>query len=187
MQAYVEAINSSASALEGSIHPIGDPNQDLAECPVNLTGGNFWSANIFVKRLLFEEIGGFDPNIRGANFEDMDIFIRLAQKTKVIFVHKAKVFHPVRIRSLQKRIAYTVTWSKDWAYFVSKHQKVRGYTQTSHFITKPYKIHLYHFLNNIRQKYFKNACHELINLFFGIPLFWMHLFYLNKTSNNIPK
>jgi len=34
-----EATAGSALALEGAIHPVGDPNQDLADCPVNLSGG----------------------------------------------------------------------------------------------------------------------------------------------------
>jgi GT2 family glycosyltransferase len=179
LEAFLQKTQAGSLALEGAIVPVGNPNQDLAECPINLTGGKFWSANIFVQRLLFEEIGGFDCNFVGY-FEDMDIHIRLAQRTKIIFVSDATVFHPVRISSLKKKIACTPRRNADWAYFVYKHRKIRGYDKVTQIIMKPYKIHLSHLYINIRHKYFKNACHELINLFFGIPLFWIYLHHLNS-------
>jgi glycosyltransferase involved in cell wall biosynthesis len=51
LSAFADATTGSALALEGAIHPLGDINQDLAECPVNLTGGRFWTANIAVRAI----------------------------------------------------------------------------------------------------------------------------------------
>jgi GT2 family glycosyltransferase len=78
--------------------------KDLAECPVNTSGGCFWSANIMVERELFESMGGFDEQFLIAAQEDQDLQWRLQAHTRIEFVAAAQVVHPVRMKSLAKGI-----------------------------------------------------------------------------------
>jgi GT2 family glycosyltransferase len=100
LDAFAEATNGEARALEGAIHPIGNLDQDLAECPVNLTGGLFWSANVAVQRELFRSVGGFDERFQYAAHEDEDLKLRVKTCALVAYVPAATVSHPVRVRNL---------------------------------------------------------------------------------------
>ena len=170
LSAFAEATTGSAQALEGAIHPLGDPNQDLAECPVNLTGGWFWSANVAVKRSLFEQIGGFDPNYPLAAHEDVDMKLRLSPHTTISFVPNACVFHPVRLLSLKQLIARIPKQCSAWAYHVNKHRKDLGYEKKLSLTISEYKSHLSGLLQNFRHRRFKSAFNSLVWLIFGIPL-----------------
>jgi glycosyltransferase involved in cell wall biosynthesis len=57
LQIYYNAIlnNPEIKVFEGAIHPTNwdELTKDLAECPVNTIGDNFWSANVCVEKELF--------------------------------------------------------------------------------------------------------------------------------------
>ena len=56
LEAYQVAIqhNPGIRAFEGAIHPEewDELKRDMAECPVNLNGGLFWTANVMIEKTL---------------------------------------------------------------------------------------------------------------------------------------
>lgn len=123
LAAYAKVISRGPRALEGAIHPVGDMDYDLAECPVNTQGGYFWSANVAIERNLFESIGGFDPAYPMAAHEDQDIYLRICAETAVPFVADARVEHPVRNVTLRKAVADLPRKCQAWAIHANKHRK----------------------------------------------------------------
>lgn len=169
LKAFAEATTGSAQALEGAIHPLGEPNQGLAECPVNLTGGVFWSANIAVMRSLFQKIGGFDPNYRFF-YEDVDLQMRLSPFTKILFVPEARVFHPVRLISLKAAITQIHKRCNASAYHWNKHRKALGFETTFSIIVFHCKYYLGCTMSDLRSQKFKYAFVSFVTGIFGTPL-----------------
>ncbi len=67
------------------------------EAPVNITGNNFWSCNICVKKDRFLRIGGFDEKFPYPYMEDVDLHVRLKEdNNETMFVEDASVEHPWR-------------------------------------------------------------------------------------------
>lgn len=107
LRSYQQAIikNPGCLAFEGAILP-DDRNllkKDLAECPVNEGGAAFWTANVMIRRQLFEALGGFDASL-GISFEDSEMYYRLQKQTKVPFCANCQVVHPVRLVSLSAKL-----------------------------------------------------------------------------------
>ena len=98
LAAYESAIKSDPTlgALEGRIFP-DRPRQTWAEgCPVNETGGMFWTSNLCVMKKIFLEMGGLDEQFQIA-FEDVEFAYRIQkQKIPTSFEPKAAVCHPWR-------------------------------------------------------------------------------------------
>jgi GT2 family glycosyltransferase len=168
LEAYADATKGTALALEGAIHPLGNLDRDLAECPVNFTGGCFWSANITVKRLIFEEISGFDPNYPLAAHEDQDLKIRLEPITTILFVPTAIVAHPVRIISLSQAIFRIKKSCLAWAYHVYKHKKNLGYKSNFHFVLSGYNFQVIVFYRSLIKGKFKQSIVAFLVLSFGL-------------------
>lgn len=175
LSAFAEATTGSALALEGAIHPLGELNQDLAECPVNITGGAFLSANIAVKRSLFEKIGGFDPNYLMALHEDTDIKLRLVPLTNIAFVPEARILHPVRLISLKEKITRIPKHSAATAYHLNKHKKTMGYKDALSLTIFQLKFHLGWLLRELRSRHFKSVCDSFITTLVGTPLLLIYL------------
>jgi GT2 family glycosyltransferase len=116
LKAYKDAIiqHPKCKAFEGAILPDDWEllKKDMAECPVNTTGGCFWSANIMVENALFWQLGGFDESFTSAANEDQELFCRVKEKTVVCYVPKVVVAHPVRIVSLRTKISQLPTSEK---------------------------------------------------------------------------
>lgn len=182
LSAFAEAINGSALALEGAIHPVGDLNQDLAECPVNITGGAFLSANIAVQRSLFEKVGGFDPNYPLALHEDTDLKLRLSPLTTINFVSDASILHPVRLIPLKQKITRIPKYCAATAYHLNKHKKVMGYKNALSLTVFQLKFELGWLLSQLRSRNFKSAFNSFVMAVFGIPLL---LIYLHNTDPNL--
>lgn len=182
LSGYAEAIIGESLALEGAIHPLGNCNQDLSECPVNLTGGCFWSANIAVKRSLFEEIGGFDTNYTLALGEDADLKERLLAFTKISFVPNARVDHPVRLISFKQAITRIPKRAAADAYHLNKHKRAYGHENAldiTLFYTK-YTIGL--IIRNLVQRKFKNFIIDFVTLLIGVPVLFNHLWRIESTG-----
>lgn len=124
LSAYARHTGGSVQAMEGSIEAIGEMTKVFSECPINTTGGLFWSANIAVKRSLFREVGGFDQNFLHPTQEDSDLRQRLLPLTEIIFVSDAKVMHPVRVPNVHQMIGLTVKRCSAWTYFQGKHRQM---------------------------------------------------------------
>ncbi|MEI6331093.1 MAG: glycosyltransferase family A protein [Pseudanabaena sp. ELA645] len=183
LAAYAESIKGTALALEGAIHPLGDLEQDFAECPVNLTGGCFWSANIAVARLLFDKVGGFDPNYPLAAHEDQDLKLRLEPITNVLFVSDAIVFHPIRFISFNNFLKQQPKRCYAFAYHARKNQNILGYKNALQLLISQYKFHLISLKQNVLTK---NRCYKSIlsiyMLLIGIPLILLFFIISHQTS-----
>jgi GT2 family glycosyltransferase len=181
---YSQAIKGTSLALEGAIHPLGNLNQDMADCPVNLTGGCFWSANIAIKRLLFEKIKGFDLNYSIAAHEDQDLKIRIELNANILFVPNAVVIHPVRILSLSYILSQQPKRCRAFAYHARKNRGVLGYANTFNLMLSQYKFHLVTLKQNASMLFFKRAILSFYMLFVGIPL---ALWYFNMKDQHSSK
>lgn len=115
---YNQAIStySDIDAFEGSIFP-NDWNllkKDMAECPINISGNCFWTANVCIKRTVFNKVGGFNEKFTIAAQEDQEFYDKLLIYSKIKFIIDAKVIHPVRIENLSKKIANADIAIKNW-------------------------------------------------------------------------
>jgi GT2 family glycosyltransferase len=116
--------NPKVMVFEGAIHP-NDwrlMESGIAECPVNISGGLFWSANVCISHKTFKEVGGFDEKFKKAANEDQDMYRKLLALSNVVFVNKAIVIHGVRKVSLTKKIG---TIPKDLASWMQLMQNMK--------------------------------------------------------------
>ena len=111
-------------AFEGAIFPDDWEmlKKDMAECPVNMSGGCFWTANVCIQKNLFKDVGGFDEIFFLAAQEDQDLFKKLKKFTVVVFLEKCLMVHPVRIASLKKKLYMVPSSVKNWYFFARKEQ-----------------------------------------------------------------
>jgi GT2 family glycosyltransferase len=162
--------NPEARAFEGSIHPRGDLNRDLAECPVNLTGECFWSANICVSRTLFGELDGFDERFQIAAHEDQDLFLRLKPRTAVPFVKDAAVFHPVRYRTLWQSLRDLDKRSLNWLMFAKAHSDELDYHSDLGIIAAASMSQFRAAYQALKSGYPRQVIRALVTLVYGVPL-----------------
>lgn len=183
LNAFVASIKGSALALEGAIHPLGDPNQDLDSCPINLDGGCFWSANIAIHRLLFEKVAGFDPNYPYPYHEDVDIQERILSHTKIIFVPEAIVFHPSDSKTLKEVITLIPKRAIATAYHMNKHRGSYGVAEDVLSLTFfQFKYSLVRILHFLRDRKPKSLCVWSLELLVGVPLIWIYLRRFRSSS-----
>lgn len=181
LSSFAQATTGSALALEGAIRPLGNNDQDLAECPVNITGGYFWSANIAVQRSLFEKIGGFNPNYPLAAHEDQDLQLRLSPLTTILFVPLACVYHPVRLLTLKEAITRIPKRCAAWAYHVSSNRQALGFESNLSVVFADYKFHLRVLVRSLKSLHLKTSFVALTMLIAGIPITWRYLLRSNPT------
>lgn len=126
LETYFKSIKQypTAKAFEGAIHPTSweELKKDLAECPINIQGNCFWSANIAIESKLYWNIGGFDEEFLVAAQEDQDIFFKVKKMTDVIFIKNAKVYHPIRKVNLIKKIKGIKASTKNYYMFILKNE-----------------------------------------------------------------
>lgn len=174
LQGYKNGIGQNAGVLafEGAILPDDWEllKKDMSECPVNTSGGYFWSANICINGVVFKQIDGFDEDFLIAAQEDHDIYRRILGKTKVIFLNDAFVIHPVRKASLLKKIKEIPLSTRNWYVFEKKFhaQKISRvvylYFKFSFDFTKG-------FLKNLLKGKIKKSVYYLFLLFCTIPIY----------------
>jgi glycosyltransferase involved in cell wall biosynthesis len=131
LEYYYHAIieNIEFLAFEGAIEPDNWNllKKELTECPVNIHGGCFWTANVCIQKNLFNKIGRFDENYKIAAQEDQDIFIRIKTETTVCFIKHATVVHPVRKVALLTKLKKSKLTYENYSYFIKKHEKLSPY------------------------------------------------------------
>lgn len=185
---YQNAIENSPSSLafEGKIEPDSWDlyKKDMAECPINIQGGVFWGANTCVLKQLYLDIGGYDENFKSYGQEDMDMYIRLKEKTTVKFVPGAKVVHPVRFGSLKKQIKDIPKSSKNFTKYIFKHANYLGYKNALDFGCKQVIWHIKAILSSIKQAKTKQAFLFFLKLLFYVPqnVYWFIKFSKNRNS-----
>jgi GT2 family glycosyltransferase len=169
---YAEGIAAypTARAFEGSIHPVGDLGRDLAECPVNLNGNCFWSANICVQRALFAQLDGFDQRFRIAAHEDQDLFLRIKKHTIVPFIAEAAVSHPVRYGTLRGWVRQMNSATMNWIQFAKAHREELGYQGDWGIIGAGYMGQMRAAYWAARRGYPRQFCKSLTMLFYGLPI-----------------
>jgi GT2 family glycosyltransferase len=179
---YYKAIQEhpESKAFEGKIEALGDMNIPLAECPINLNGGYFWSANIMINKELFHNIEGFDENFDFAAFEDTDIYVRILKATHVPFCENSLIIHPVKLSTLSARLRKQFSLTYSWSYYCSKHVKI-NFTLIKNVI---FSLYLYH-IKNIAKLLFQLRLQELllciVKFTFQITVFPV-CFILNKIN-----
>lgn len=149
--------NPETRVLEGAIHPIGEFHQDLAECPVNYEGGNFWSANISVENKMFHDLGGFDESYPYAAHEDQDLKIQLEKITPILFVKNAIIKHPVRITKFKNTLKKLPSISRSWGYHLAKNGKYLNINNVKDVYLQSFYFNLYSMAHNLKCGHLKQA------------------------------
>lgn len=144
-----QSISDDIGAVEGAVVGTELRTRYDQQAPINIDGGNFWSANIAVRKTLFDQIGGFDEAFVIPCLEDEDIYIRLLKGTQVPFIQDAVVIHPWRIGTIENRFQAIIGAH---AYFYRKHQQQsmidrlqRSYIFLREFARNTYHIFKYRF------------------------------------------
>lgn len=159
-------------AFEGAIH--ADKEEELrntfAECPINTTGGLFWSANIAVEKKLFHEVGGFDEGYLLAAQEDQQLYLDLLKHTTVQFLPNCVVVHPVRYSSLGAQLSKINAKSKNFVRYAKKNQGALKYSSASSFVIEQFKFHAISFCKHLMNGKFQESFVSLAWLCYGVPL-----------------
>ncbi|MEN7549781.1 glycosyltransferase family A protein [Rapidithrix thailandica] len=189
LESYYQAIQNhpETQAFEGAIHPVGEVEQDLTDCPVNLKGGCFWSANICVRKNLFEEIKGFDESYFLAAQEDQQLKIDVEEKAPIHFLPETIVKHPVRKVALWNTIKNVPKRSKNFALYAYKNFAVLGYRNWLNFTYKQYRFHLSSLYSNLSKGFYNNALISLVWLLYGVPLNCSNLLRFQKGGVTLQK
>jgi len=181
LKAYKDAIiqHPKCKAFEGAILPDDWDllKKDMAECPVNTTGGCFWSANIMVEKKLFWEVGGFDEQFKIAAQEDQDLQNILLTKTAISFVPVSYVVHSVRYQPfffIEKN-----KWERLKSY-VYKNMK-NGLKPTTIFRQSISGVLSASFAA-FKKKHFKHGTHLSLHFLFQLMVLPSILFSQNHTS-----
>lgn len=99
---WVEAIMhymQEYELVEGKVTPLGNRSRVDEECPINSSGGKFWSCNLAVNRCSFLQLGGFNEIFPFPAMEDVEFRTRAYKAgLKSKFVAEALVMHPWRRR-----------------------------------------------------------------------------------------
>ena len=174
-----ENVDREIQAMEGSIIAVGDMNSGLALCPVNLSGGCFWSANIIVERKLFERCRGFDAAYHYPALEDTDLFLRLQRYTQVLFVKEAVVEHPVRIESLFEAVRKIPRQTHAWAIHTTKHMNHFNFKHPIHILGSYICDRIAELLRKVKRRLPKEVILALVKCVVS-PLFFAFFLWREK-------
>ncbi len=163
------------TALEGCIVPQG-PLKDFWKCPVNLKGGNFWSANIAVKKKLFLEVGGFDPFFPYPAYEDTDLYLRLKKRTHIPFMKASVVGHPVVYLSFREALKKEYQVLESRAYLLAKHKQGEGFRGSLKVIAREYYLCIRQVLYSLHKRFWKSSLLNSLLLLVFLP--WLTLSFL---------
>ena len=114
---WLRAISEQADAgrvdvVEGRIVVPDKHDSPFRRYVENLSGGNFWSGNLAIRRDMFVRLGGFDEDFLEAGGEDMEFGERIRRSAaRTTFSTAATVVHP----------SHVVTWRYlFWRTFLMK-------------------------------------------------------------------
>ncbi len=166
---------SHNQAIEGCIVP-QEALKDFWKCPINLAGGNFWSANIAIKKKLFLKVGGFDPFFPYPAYEDSDLYLRLKKLISIPFIKEAIVQHPVVYMTLREAIKkeYCVLASR--AYLLAKHSQEENFRGCLTVVVSEYYLCMKQILYSLHKRFWKSSLLNSLILFFFLP--WLTLSFL---------
>lgn len=173
--------NNKALAYEGRIKPLTPLHGDLWKCPVNMDGGNFWSANIVVAKPLFEQVGGFDKKFPYPAYEDTDLYNRLKVITDIPFVRTAVIYHPVNYFSLWASIQKEMKVIHSRAYLFAKQSIHQNLWKKFTKILQEIKIYGKQLLHNLAHGNIKSATLYTLLLVCGVPTLSYLYFKYNRS------
>lgn len=184
LAALTEAAESGVLAVEGAVQPLGNPQVDMAECPVNTTGGLFWSANVAIRKDLFGAIGGFDERFRIAAHEDEDLYLRIRQHASVQFQPRAVVYHPVRVARIADALRRVPANAATTALYYTVNARRLGIRRFSTLLRWLYKPRLVAVLSNIVHGRPKAALVEMVWVVYGNLLVLREWASYSRTSSS---
>lgn len=173
-----------ARALEGAIRALSPITSDLQVCPVNESGGNFWSANIAIERNLFEELCGFDEFFPYAKLEDMDLKFRIEMITPIPFVKDAIVYHPVEKLTFLKSIKRDFRGIESHGYIMAKHPDAMHSRNLGEAILFKYKSYTRWAFQSLFKGHFRRFLSLTASLIGEIPL--IIFYYVKHRKNTFP-
>ena len=182
VRAYADVINQYGSeylAFEGAIYPDdwGLLKKSNAECPININGGAFWSANVCIERQLFFSINGFDIRYRIAANEDQDIYLQIKEVANILFVPSAVVVHPVRIVPYIKLFKKYPEKMHNYILYVNKNFKKLGYRNKKDFFLKKIKEFLYAMMGSFREGKYLQCIYLFYTYVYSLPFFLYKIKY----------
>jgi GT2 family glycosyltransferase len=181
LQAYADTIQNQpdCKAFEGAILPHDSDllQKDMAECPVNTNGNNFWTANAMVRHDLFWQIGGFNETFPFPINEDQEFYWRLREVSTVLFVQHARIIHPVNIISLRKKLANLPKAELSHALFML----LTGRTRWNAW-QKSIQVHLLAAADQVRKLHPKRLLYNLLGGFYAL-IFGGYI--INKAAKRI--
>ncbi len=107
------ADDSTVDVLEGSIIAPGKQDTIFHRYVENVTGNAFWSANLAIRRDVFDRIGRFDEDFGEAGGEDMELAHRFrVHRLRTVFCPEAQVVHPPHLVSWRAwlRFQFGIRW-----------------------------------------------------------------------------
>jgi GT2 family glycosyltransferase len=95
-----QAALNAVEVVEGRIVVPDKQDSPFRRYVENLSGGNFWSGNLALRRDLFVRLGGFDEDFLEAGGEDMEFGERIRRShVATVFCVAATVIHPSHVVS----------------------------------------------------------------------------------------
>ncbi len=88
----------------------------------NESGGMYQSCNMFYRRNIFKELGGFDQKFKFPFGEDYDLALRVLAKGRIVFAQDAIAYHPV-LQEKAGDILRKASFSKDIPYLYKRHRE----------------------------------------------------------------
>jgi glycosyltransferase involved in cell wall biosynthesis len=179
---YDEIVNNPlVQAFEGAIHALKEEEMkyDLTECPVNTNGGCFWSANIAIKKGIFDMIGGFNEQYKIAAQEDQQIKIDLEKHTHadIVFLNQCIVLHPVKRLNFWNEIKKMPIKSQNYILFVLKNNNEIRPIQ---FAYQQFRFHLSSMKRNLFLFKIKSGMVSLCWVIIGVPMNVLNLLRMRK-------
>jgi glycosyltransferase involved in cell wall biosynthesis len=168
LKEYANAIkkNPESKAFEGAIIPDDWDllKKELTECPVNVTGSLFWSANIMVEKNLFNLVGGFNELFKYAAHEDQFLYTTIKKYTQVIFVPESIVIHPVRKIGLLEKVIVSGKKRSAWIQLNILENKT-----LSQIMALAFSNSIRYLVASLKKGHAKEFVFHAIGLIFGIP------------------
>jgi GT2 family glycosyltransferase len=108
-----EVAGRSLDVIEGKIVAPHKRDSIFLRHVENLAGDCFWSANLAIRRDVFEQIGGFDEDFTEAGGEDLELAHRIRSNgLRTIFCPSAVVYHPSHVMTWAALLehAFRIRW-----------------------------------------------------------------------------
>lgn len=105
----------------------------------NHRGEGHQTCNSAYRRVLLEQLGGFDERFPAAYLEDTDLFCRASEQTRVGFAPEAVIYHPPREVGMREIVRSARKYESDFIFF----QKNPGLYRSRHEGKAPFSVLLW--------------------------------------------